>query len=509
MPDAWDQFADAPDTGGDPWAQFADAPGGENQPTARAAFEQKYAGVAPGDRPPMLPEEMTAAEAAPSAAPSPFRGVRKYGQGVFEAARRVDQTRLPGQGLDVGTLEAAGSIVTGGLFAPVLGAAESAILGTDPKESFGRYTYQPRSASGKAQLGLLGAVAKPVTDSGLDIALAPLFAGESQAARVPANAPRMPVRRPAVPGSGRAVVANGAPAPRVPPAAAKAGKAGLASVPPTLAKLRAEASAAYKVADDSGVVISAESFGRFKQQAQGLLSRKGIDKDLHPDTSAALRRIVESDGNVSLQQIQTLRELVGDAKAAPKPRDRGKAMMLGEQLDNYVDSLSARDLVAGDAKKVGALKEARGYYSRLKKAEEIGKLIENATRKKNQYSASGVENALRNQFEKLAGNENKMRRFTPEEQAAIRKVAAGEPLGNLARQVGKFSPTDRFGQVSALIAMLSNPVGGAALPVVGLAGRVYATKVAKRNALAAEALMRRGPAPSPPKVKRNALVTTE
>lgn len=80
----------------------------------------------------------------------------------------------------LGMLDAAGTLLTGGIAAPVLGTAESMLLGTNPEEAFKRYTWQPRTASGKAQLGMLDALVSPLTESGADIALAPL-AAEAQA----------------------------------------------------------------------------------------------------------------------------------------------------------------------------------------------------------------------------------------------------------------------------------------------------------------------------------------
>jgi hypothetical protein len=177
-------------------------------------------------------------------------------------------TAKPSYGL--GTAEAVTSLATGAI-APVLGTAESMALGTDPEKSFARYTYQPRTESGKAQLGYLGALMKPLTDSGADIALAPLALGESRAlgaapAKIPANARRTLAGR--TPVSARAVEVAGAPAAgeAIPAATATAERAaGLANVPAAAEKTSAE------VAREAGFVLKpSEAGGKAGALAEGL-----------------------------------------------------------------------------------------------------------------------------------------------------------------------------------------------------------------------------------------------
>lgn len=439
----------------------------------------------------------------PSPAPSPFRGVKRYLGRVDEAFGRLN--RAPDAGV-VGTLEALGTMATGGIAAPVLGTAESIALGTPPEESFARYTYQPRTESGRAQLGVLGAIASPITESGADIALAPLLAGESRAigafnpAKMARDAYRTRRAGNTVPDKPLGVdtpVVGGKEAP-----VAKAGSprsAGLESVSkdsvPTRLELAEAARAAYKRADEAGVVVSENSLKGLKTRVVTLTKKEGIDKDLHPDASAALNKITKSNGNLTLTELETLRKVAKDAQGSLKPADKRMAGMIVDELDDYIDNLSDADVVAGDAAKVKALKEARGLYSRAKKSEVIEDLMQRAHDSASQFSGSGLENAIRTQFRGLAKNKKQMRMFTAEEQAAIRRVAQGGPVENAFRFLGKFAPT---GVVSGVLtggagAMIGGPLG-AALPLAGLGGRAVATRMTMRNVRAADELMRRGPA---------------
>lgn len=441
----------------------------------------------------------------PSTAPRPLAGAKRYVNDVESAAAHVRDAKGPGVfGIDMGSLEAAGTLLSGGIAAPLLGTAESIALGTDPEKSFARYTYQPRTESGKAQLGLMGAVARPITDSGLDVALGPLFAGESRAvaggpAKIPFNARRNIPRPDHVPGQPGAVVGavdDGAAIRQSAPQAERAaGLERVSKTPPTIEELSKSAKDAYKRASDAGITVSPESFGGLKTKITETLRGEGIDPTLHPSTTAALKRITEADGALTLDNLETLRKISKDAQNSTAPADRRLASILVDEIDDYVNGLAAKDVTSGDPAKAAALAEARNFYSRKAKAEEIRGLIDRAEISAPNFSASGMENALRTEFRALAKNEKRMRRFTAEEQESIRRVATGGNAENALRMLGKFAPTGvvSAGLSSGLGFIAGGPVGAAALPAVGAASRYGATKMTMRNARLAEELMRRGP----------------
>jgi hypothetical protein len=479
----------------DPWSQFQDAPGQKSDSFAGDPLlsNEAMSRLAAGER----------STITPSPDPSPFRGVKDYFAGIDQAMGRFN--RAPGTA-GIGTLEAAASLGSGAVVAPILGTAEAIALGKDPDETFAKYTYQPRTESGQAQLGVLGALARPLTESGADVALAPLFAGESRAlaanpARIPRNARGPRVGSDPVPAEPAPLAGPGAAGETVSAPTSPAGKAGLVGLRkeaiPTRVELAEAAKAAYKKADEAGVVVSENSLKGLKTRIVSMAKKEGIDKDLHPDASAALKRIVQSKGDLTLTELETLRKVAKDAQGSIKPSDKRLAGKIVDELDDYIDNLGDADVVAGDATKIKALKEARSLYSRAKKSEVIEELMQRAQDSASQFSGSGLENSIRTQFRSLAKNKKQMRMFTAEEQAAIRKVAQGGPIENAARFVGKFAPT---GVVSGVLSggagvAIGGPFG-AALPLAGLGGRSLATRLTLRNVKAADELMRRGPAGS-------------
>lgn len=273
---------------------------------------------------------------------------------------------------------------------------------------------------------------------------------------------------------------------------------GLASVSgeaPTKEQLRAAADAAYKRADEIGAVARSDSFGDAKQSITAMLEKEGIDPTLHPKTTAALKRITDTNGPVTIQKLETLRRIAQDAESSIEPADKRLAGKTVDAIDDYAESLTEEDLHQGSPEAIAALKEARSYWSRMRKADTIDDLMERAELSAPNFSASGMENAVRTEFRSLAKDKRRMRFFTAEEKEAIRRVAKGDTKTNVLRLVGKLAPT---GVVSTALstglgAVLGGPVGAAAVPAAGFGARMLATRGTLRNAAAANELVRRGP----------------
>jgi hypothetical protein len=405
----------------------------------------------------------------------------------------------PGQAVP-GMLEAGLNAVTGAV-SPIPGAVTALVgrMGLDPDNPTGDYqkskefyTYQPRTESGQARAEQIGAAMRPVSDvmgkvgeyagkAARTVGLPEQIAGDAEK-MVPDMLSIATARAPEAVGGIKRSLTERANAPKEP-------------TPPTKQQLSEQADAAYKRADDSGVVVTPESFDGVRQRILAMAQKQGIDPALHPDATAALARVVKAEGPQTLQQLETLRKISSDAEGSIKPADSRLASQMTDELDDYIDSLSDKDVVAGDATKAQALKEARDLYSRKKKTDAIDELVRRAELSAPNYSGSGMENALRTEFRALAKNQRRFRRFTPEEQAAIERVAKGGPAENALRMFGKLAPT---GAVSGALSsgagfLAGGPVGAVAVPALGFGARRAATGLTSRNVQLAQELMRRGP----------------
>jgi len=266
--------------------------------------------------------------------------------------------------------------------------------------------------------------------------------------------------------------------------------------PPNSEQLKAYANAAYKAADDSGVVISPKSFKGLVNRVNSKVTEEGIDATLHPRATAALKRLRDvGDGPVEFKQLEILRRVVKNASSSIQADERRIGQMMSHQIDDYVRSLNPKDVVAGDAETAAsAISAARNLWSRMSKSETVEKLIERAGIRAQQFSGSGFENALRTEFRQLAMSEKKIRMFSPDEQAAIVMVAKGGAIENALRMLGKAAPT---GIVSSVLSSgagyaAGGPAGAIVLPAAGLAARRGATAMTSKNAQLAAELMRRG-----------------
>ncbi|MBO6808453.1 hypothetical protein [Thalassospira sp.] len=266
-------------------------------------------------------------------------------------------------------------------------------------------------------------------------------------------------------------------------------------------KLSQQASNAYQAADQSGVKASQQSFGQFADDLATKMTDEGIDTVLEPRASRALERVINAKGGEpTIKQLDVLRRVMRRASQSPDKSERHMARQMIDEMDDYIFNLKPNDVVSGSgdvAAATSALKEARNAYMRSSKATTVDDLIQAARDKSSLYTGSGFENALRNEFRKLVGNERRMRLFTAEEQKSLRKVANGGPIENAMRWLGRFAPTNVVNIAGGGFVgnSLGGPIGMVGLPAAGLVGRNVATGMTNRNAELARSLMLGNAAP--------------
>ena len=266
-------------------------------------------------------------------------------------------------------------------------------------------------------------------------------------------------------------------------------------------KLSQQASRAYQAADQSGVKASQQSFGKFADDLATKMTDEGLDTVLEPRSSRALERVLDAKGGEpTIKQLDVLRRVMRRAAQSPDKSERNMARQMIDEMDDYIFNLKPADVVSGSgdvAAATNALKQARNAYMRSSKATEVDDLIKAARDRSSQFSGSGMENALRTEFRKLATNERRMRLFSADEQKAIRKVANGGPIENAMRWLGKFAPTNVVNMAGGgfVGSTIGGPVGAVGLPAAGFVGRNVATNMTTRNAELARALMLGNAAP--------------
>lgn len=384
----------------------------------------------------------------------------RYFKGINQAAGDVN--RAKGSGL-LGMGETALTMGTGLIATPV-SAITGAILGESPQdekriaeESLRRLTYSPHTEQGKAQLGLVSALASPLTESGADIALGPILASESQVVR---SASRVKPKK---------------------------------SAPiPTTEELRQAKKAAYDAGNAAEVLTSPEQNAAAITKIDQALRAENlvVDPDLHPKSTALLRRLHgQKDQPLTVPEAESLRQLALEVQRDIDPvtkqptADAFRAGIILDELDDSLDTLSVN-------------KPARELNARYRRSQLIDEMVHRAEIKGGaHYTQAGMEHALRQEFKQLALNPRRMRGLTQEQRAAVEKVAKGGPIENSLRNIGKFDPST--GGMAAFtggtLGLLSGGPMGLAIPAAGFIGKRAATRMTGRNVdRAREALVGRG-----------------
>lgn len=265
---------------------------------------------------------------------------------------------------------------------------------------------------------------------------------------------------------------------------------------PSLEKLQDTARGIYKSLDDSGVSVPSKSFDGLADDIFKTLKKEGSDADLTPKAEAVMRRFQAEKGRPkTLSDLDTLRKVSKNASGSIDKAEQRLGRIAIDKVDDFLDDIGGEVI---DNKTAGAaFKSARDLWGRAKRTEILERAITDA-----KLQRSGFENGLRTQFTAIAKkiNSGKLKGFTKEEEAAIRKVSQGTNAGNIAKFLGKFGVLD--GATSRSLTSMGGIAiaGGAtgsltavgAVPLVGQLSGALSQRMTLNNAEMAKAITRAG-----------------
>lgn len=237
----------------------------------------------------------------------------------------------------------------------------------------------------------------------------------------------------------------------------------MASMAPSADKLRSMSSGLYKEVDDMGVRVRPESFKEAGDDILEYLRDRGLDEGSTALTPAGnrLAEIIkgfpdEHPSGVPLNEIEKLRRRAGIVAKNAADGESALGVATVQKIDDFVASLDDTKLTtnapAGDVAE--KLSEARSLWKRMRKSEDISKMIENA-----EGYLGGMTSGLKNQFGAILRNADKRKLYTADELKLMRRAVHGGGLDFLVRQVGRLGV--------AMQGQGSNSVGGL---IGGLAG---------------------------------------
>jgi hypothetical protein len=269
------------------------------------------------------------------------------------------------------------------------------------------------------------------------------------------------------------------------------------NVIPSNETLSKAAQAAYKAADDAGVIIRPESTQRLTASIKQQLAEDGFDTALHPGVSAVLNRLDElQDQNVTLKGMDIVRRVAGNAAGdVMRPDQQRLVSKMINQIDDFVSDLKPADVLAGNSKEAAnQMLKARTLWTRLKKAEKVDTAILKAERRAASTGSGGnADNAVRQNVRALLDNAKTARGMSAAEKKAAERVVRGTPTQNALRLAGKLAPT---GVVSGTLSGaagygLAGPIG-LGLPALGAGAKALADRMTLRNVDKLSQLIRSG-----------------
>lgn len=265
---------------------------------------------------------------------------------------------------------------------------------------------------------------------------------------------------------------------------------------PSIDDLAAAKSASYAAADNAGVAYTPAAVDRLNQRVATALTDIGFDPALQPGATVALKRIQDLAGqNITLTGMDTLRKVASNGFIPGNKSNNMAVSKIIEAIDDVVTNPRAADVLSSNAADAAkALTEARGFAAREAKATKLADALYAAeTRTGATGSGGNIDNASRQRIASILLNKNQSRGFTAQERKALETVAKGTTVQNLARLVGKLSPSGN-GLNLLLQGGAAYGSGGATLPfaVAGAAAKKFADTATSRNVAIADALIRSG-----------------
>lgn len=266
-----------------------------------------------------------------------------------------------------------------------------------------------------------------------------------------------------------------------------------AKAAPAADELKSAASQMFDAATGGQpLAINSNAYFRMLGNVKQVADKFRINAQNDPQSTGLLEtlmRIADDTSNgvaVDMKDLHLIRQLAGKVAQSQNGRDKAFGSIVIDRMDDFIQGLKPADIMGGADPKAAAnaLFKGIGTWSRANKVGLVEEAIFLAQNQK-----SGFENGLRLQFQRLLRNPKTRRLFNETELKAIRDVAEGSTMANLARLLGKFG-FDKNNMLGGTVGGLlggsvmagGNPMAGIALAAAGTASRRGAEKLTERAA---------------------------
>lgn len=278
--------------------------------------------------------------------------------------------------------------------------------------------------------------------------------------------------------------------------------------------------ALYQAVDDSGFRFDQAAVNNLVRDFQAEMGRVALSKEAKANAQSIIA-YAKTLKDPSLSQLEKLR---GDIYEALSKKGGDNAVIGGafrQRIDGFIDAVDN-----------GLVRQARAYNARFKKADYVNRASQSADLAAERTYGGDYGRKLKDRVAPLVDPLKKQSNFrgaTPDETAALNKVARGTPAQKVATEIGALTDPRRMGGkilAGALGGMTGTAgimSGGASLPLTmmlqalqvgtGLGATGTASRIARNNLedlirLITEGGSRQALAPVPTAASRTAQQTT-
>lgn len=289
---------------------------------------------------------------------------------------------------------------------------------------------------------------------------------------------------------------------------------GVAEAAPTPEQLRKASKEIYDSVSEAGIVLSPQSVKGFVKNTTDEALDVGLDlppagRSLTPESRTVIDRLQALPDNASVDDLEKLRRSAQNAASvASRAGNNADAAVNGsivDNIDDYLSSISSKDFISDGVAPENVGKElatARKLYGKARKSELLDEAMENA-----RTQASGVENGIRRQFDRIIKNKKQSRFFTKDELEAMRSVVEGTKGSNFFRKLsrlgfgkgqqhnvltGSLSSAAGAASLSTMLGPYGAAIGAVLLPTAGRISASLAENLTRKNAQLANRIIRAG-----------------
>lgn len=222
-------------------------------------------------------------------------------------------------------------------------------------------------------------------------------------------------------------------------------KLGVTPPPLTIGEVEKTARNAYDRIDQSGVTLNANKMVQKITDIEKNLKNFIPEMDTHRPVKQTLDNIkkVAAQGDLTFTKADELRKSLSSLAFETKDETTKRfARQSLKELDDYLANLSPADLVGGQNKLASVKNDivtARSSWRKKSNADTIQDLLE-AAKFKADSTGKPLGEVLKQDFKNFALKDYNMASFSPDEQAAIRRVATGTKIDDLLKTISLFDP---------------------------------------------------------------------